>query len=129
MKHPKDEDIEKYALEFCSKYISTYDVHDVINYKLGIIDGAKWARDQQPKLKTLEEWGWFRTSEGQYKVHVAVDYFDIWYFVYEEDDQWYYATAGEKWTRDGKGIWAESKEQAMQLAQTDYERRINELYI
>lgn len=114
MKHPTDEEIEKEA-----EWINILE-------RNAFRTVAKWARDLQPKLKTLE-WEevsqsiWFSASTpfGAYNV----------FFAPEKDglsNQWFWYW---RWAADRESILCESKQTGMQLAQADYEKRVNELYV
>lgn len=105
-----DEEIEKAAKEYAEQYMDSQVGKEHI--ALACADFTKWARDQQPKLKPMpweydEPFDWWiaETSFGQYIVRTRVT------------------------TPDKKFINCNDFDHGKQLAQADYERRINELYI
>jgi len=110
MKHPTDEEIEKFAIEYGGNHAETPRTIDAI------MVGANWARDQQPKLKTL---GWEERESSLLCEVIGCDY-EIW----ENIGGYFLRINPGCYTLKGKSI-ADCK----QLAQADYERRINELYI
>lgn len=114
MKHPTDEDIEKAARDYAESF-KTGEWFENIRVDAGI-HCAKWVRDQQPKLKTLDNWGW---QENLVITPIAI--YEVFYNR---------RTNEYKWRKTGtKAQVCDSIDHGKQLAQADYERRINELYI
>lgn len=114
MKHPTDEEIDQFAHKLIDNYGLIIDHQDP--FYAGITEGAKWARDQQPKLKTLE---WEERESSLLCEIIGCDY-EIWGNI----GGYFLRINPGCYTLKGKSI-ADCK----QLAQADYERRINELYI
>src|SRR6478672_862919 len=117
MKHPTDEEIEKAASEHSEPIKgpthSGFAQHD-------FIVGAKWARDQQPKLKTLE-WRTSFRGDGRGSFSSADTPF-ITYEVTNDDALCSWGISGFA-TRICDNV-----DHGKQLAQADYENRVNKLY-
>lgn len=114
MKHPTDEEIRKEA--------DSRPVGSIMRHSFS--EGAKWVCDQQPKLKPLE---WQEDDEPVKfkKYFIAETPFGTSYCVFQN-------RRGKFYCDYGPNIFAEdcdSIDHGKQLAQADYERRINELYI
>ena len=117
MKELTDEEIEKYALNEANA-LNWADFHDGINYKHGIIKGAKFARDHSPKFKTLEDLSWHIIygadgTEGR-SVRVVFGYYTVY------PDRWFYSE--EMGTKPCSSI-----DNGKQLAQSDYENKLKAL--
>lgn len=114
-----DEEIEKYALDEAST-LYWADFHDGINYKHGIIKGAKFARDHSPKFKTLEEIGW---RKGR---NLVVETALGSWIIYDEPEG--VSLSFHEWKKTGfKTRKAKSVEHSKQLAQSDYENKLKAL--
>jgi len=116
MKHPTDEEIEK---ESTVHPITTTDA------RKGFVFGAKWARDQQPKLKTLE---WFQTNRNTIKAQTLVAVYWVYHSMVNGKDKftWNFQYLDDKFYAPQD---CDSEEHGKQLAQADYEKRVNELYV
>lgn len=126
MKHPTDEEIEKFA----SDVIPLMSEQKGMAYKRGIIKGAKWVRDQQPKLKTLEDWGW---DNKRPLIFACVTPLGEYFVGYITGDL--YDPAYGYWWAIGTGEWkpCQTIQEGMRNCQADYEeraaKRVNELYV
>lgn len=111
MKHPTDEEIEKFI-----RPLSMLPTPQTVAIVTEVI---KWSRDQQPKLKMPE---WIRGRNLVSKVPWGS------YTIYDEVDG--VTLQFHDWSKTGyKTKKCKSVDHGKQLAQADYERRINELYI
>jgi hypothetical protein len=113
MKHPTDEQIEKWTRDYSDNMGD--DPIEVSDLRQACTECAKWARDQQPKLKTLE---WITMNPG-FRAHTS---FGIYIIMEIKKGGFYFDFHGEL-------TFCNSIDDCKQLAQADYERRINELYI
>lgn len=89
--------------------------------------GFKLGRNQQPKLKTLEDWGW-KIQKGHKEACTVKTPLGLYTLRMEFNGEVYWAFINTR--RDEITPWTQcaSFEDAKQLAQADYEKRINELY-
>lgn len=96
--------------------------HSFIQYP-AFYEGAKWARDQQ-KLKTLEWNSVAYASDGGSHVIAASISFGFYAVTF------HYGSNTYTWSyNDGKEHPCDDFDHGKQLAQADYEKRVNELYI
>lgn len=113
MKQITDEDIEKYATERSKQVDPIFGIAVFISVK----DGAKWVRDQQPKLKTLEDFGWSKNNYAS----TPIGKYEVWRGSLTDMFFWRLV--------DRTSCGCDSIDHGKQLAQADYEKRVNELYV
>jgi hypothetical protein len=118
MNRPTDEEIEKEL----NRQLRSWDTHVGISAGEAYINGfkacAKWARDQQPKFKPLE---WIQM--GNWIMECRSPFGS--YFIVQRDGRILLELAGQPGLYESVA----SIDAAKDKAQSDYERRINELYI
>jgi len=113
MKHPTDEEIEKEAI----RRFPDMNINHEYSWgkREGFIECGKWARDQQPKLKPMP-WEFDKafdvwrasTAVGEYRVRESLNRVVLPGPIFLD---------------------CTDVDHGKQLAQSDYERRINEIYI
>lgn len=114
MKQITDEDIEKAARRACDGI----EDEDQLMYALKDFKrGAKWVRDQQPKLKTLEDFGWSKNNYAS----TPIGKYEVWRGSLTDMFFWRLV--------DRTSCGCDSIDHGKQLAQADYEKRVNELYV
>jgi hypothetical protein len=114
---PTDEQIEKFAIEYGGNHAETPRTIDAV------MVGAKWARDQQPKLKPLV---WHKAKDV-YKWQSKTD-IGLWYAVSE---RWTFCYKAQHFSEHDiivSKLPCDSEDHGKQLTQADYEKRVNELY-
>lgn len=121
MKYPTDEEIEKHAREIAEGFGGSF---SRTAYEL-TGEAANWARDQQPKLKTLE---WFQTNRNTIKAQTPIAVYWVYHSMVNGKDKftWNFQYLDDKFYAPQD---CDSEEHGKQLAQADYEKRINELYL
>lgn len=122
MKHPTDEEIEKEAI----RRFPDMNINHEYSWgkREGFIECGKWVRDQQSKRKTLN---WEITPRGVTPFYAKAEISFGTYEVAYNDSLW--GKDFWTWSYNGHSEKCMDKYEAFKLAQADYERRINELYI
>lgn len=115
-----DEEIEKAAKEYAEQYMDSQVGKEHI--ALACADFAKWARDQQPKLKPLV-WDWQNRIDGIVWVAPVGNFGSYTIWLPDTSD------SPEIRLNGIRVSYCDNFEHGVQLAQADYERRINELYL
>lgn len=124
MKHPTDEEIEKYTMQVLTdqNLLPNGYAHAMVVIKL-VLGAAKWARDQQPKWIDAKV---YLPSVSVKCLVTSGEYIEIAYLT----TMWSKVSGNIMWQSNDSGDFLSQCHALDGIAKTaDYEQRVKELYV